>query len=159
VQIQSQSFPSPKESKNSKPKQTNYVEGELSSPQVKYDLYSLHDSSTDPYHVTVVLNDVPIQMELDTGAAVSVISEDTYKHVQRDSDVSYTGGNIQVLGTTKMKASYGKKGVSLSIYVVQLIALNLPGCKWHTVDTKTTSQGQVQSAVYIITIDIQLCGF
>jgi hypothetical protein len=62
----------------------------------------------------VHLNDVPVQMELDTGATVSIITNATYKHIQRKSFVSalqpadsklraYTGHYVQVLGLTSVK--------------------------------------------------------
>lgn len=77
-------------------------------------------------------------MQLDTGAAVSVISEATYKRIQRESHVSplqpaestlrtYTGEPIQVLGTTSFKARYESKQLCLSLHVVVGSGPNLLG--------------------------------
>ena len=37
--------------------------------------------NTASYKITVSVNDTTVEMEIDTGAAFSVISEDTYKHL------------------------------------------------------------------------------
>jgi hypothetical protein len=77
----------------------------------------------------VHLNDIPVQMELDTGAAVSIITNATYKRIQRESFVSalqpaesklraYTGHHIQVLGLTRVKVRYDKVDLCLSVHVV-----------------------------------------
>ncbi len=71
-------------------------------------MHTLSDKRTEPYILEVVLNDVPVEMELDTGAAVSIISESTYKDIRQRSFVSppqstdtklrtCTGHRIQVL--------------------------------------------------------------
>lgn len=67
----------------------------------------------------VVLNNVPVKMELHTDAAVSIIGESTYNNIRQQSFVSplqladsklrtYTGHHIEVLSITKMRARYGK---------------------------------------------------
>ena len=45
---------------------THYLNEELPSDQVEYDMYTLSDKSTEPYLLDVTLNDVPLKMELDT---------------------------------------------------------------------------------------------
>ena len=127
------------ENKDSKYSRTNHIEAESPSAEAEYDLYNLHDNHTEPYHIMVTLNDLPVQMELDTGAAVSVISEATYNSIQRESQAlepsnsrlrTYTGESIQVLGTTRIKARYDKKELSLSIHVVPGSGPNLLGRDW-----------------------------
>lgn len=51
-----------------------------SSPEESYAMFNVNsESAMKPITVQVLLNDLyPLQMEVDTGAAVSVISEDTY---------------------------------------------------------------------------------
>ena len=56
------------------------VEGELGN---NYALYSLGDQKAEPYVVEVLLNEERVKMEVDTGAAMSVIGEDTYKALRK----------------------------------------------------------------------------
>ena len=90
---------------------------------------SVEASDTQPYILEVHLNDVLVQMELDTGAAVSIITDATYKRIQRESFVSalqpadsmlqaYTGHHIQVLGLTRVKVRYDKDELCLPVHVV-----------------------------------------
>ena len=69
-------------------------------------------------------------MEIDTGAAVSIISESTYSNICQRSFVSpiqpadsklrtYTGDHIDVLGITQMKVRYDSKELCLSVHVVK----------------------------------------
>ena len=44
-----------------------------------YHLYRLTEPSTQPITVTVKIEDTPLKMEIDTGAAISIISEATRK--------------------------------------------------------------------------------
>ena len=38
------------------------------------EIYDVHQKCTTPYTIKVALNDAPLEMEIDTGAAVSIIS-------------------------------------------------------------------------------------
>ena len=91
----------------------------------------------------LLLNDVPVTMELDTGAAVSVINESTFDSIRQvpgDSPLypaksklkSYTGQEIQVQGTTQLRVRYKDKHLSLSIHVVSGNGPNLLGRDWLT---------------------------
>ena len=44
-----------------------------------YMMFQLTDSRNDPLYITVSVNQVPIKMEIDTGATLTVISESTYR--------------------------------------------------------------------------------
>ena len=44
-------------------------------------MFSARNCSTEPIIVNVSLNQVPVTMELDTGASLSVINKDTYNHI------------------------------------------------------------------------------
>ena len=103
--------------------------------------YTLNDKRTEPYLLDIVLNNVPVKMELDTGAAVSIISESTYQDIQKQSFASslqpadsklitYTGHHIEVLGTTPMIVRYETKELNLSIHVVKGSGPNLLGRDW-----------------------------
>ena len=89
----------------------------------------------------VTLNNVPLQMELDTGASVSVLNKDTYKSIRQQSYLapvanpvnelrSYTGHGIPVLSTMKVKVRYGDKEQVLPVHVVKGGGPNLMGRDW-----------------------------
>ena len=78
-----------------------------------YTLFSLgKDQKNDPILVTVFLNGQKVEMQLDTGASVSIISETTYKSLWSQppklspSNVklhTYTGEAIAVLGSLEVE--------------------------------------------------------
>ena len=49
-----------------------------------YAMYNLSGVSVKPLKVTVRVDNADIDMEVDTGASVSIISEDTYSHLWPD---------------------------------------------------------------------------
>lgn len=129
--------------KTSKP--THHVEeetlGSPSSDEESYDMFTLSAKSTEPYQLDVILNDVPIKMEMDTGASLSVLNETTYQQIKAQTFAAplqptrcklrtYTGENIQVLGTTEMKVLYGETQLYLPIHVVKCGGPNLMGRDW-----------------------------
>ncbi len=54
------------------------IEGEEEEEADTNKVYNLGESRSDPFDMTAVVNDQPIKMEIDTGAAVSIISKTTY---------------------------------------------------------------------------------
>lgn len=127
---------------NQRSKNTNYMEddqspGSPASEDGAYSMFTLPGSSTKPYLLDVCLNGVPIKMELDTGASLSVINEATYQQLQapplRPSECklrTYTGENIQVLGISEVKVQYGETELYLTIHVVNGGGPNLMGRDW-----------------------------
>lgn len=82
---------------------------ERDSGQDTYTLFPVQDPSRKPVTLPVLLNDSPLEMEVDTGAAASVISEKTYwalwpKHRRpqlQDTSIllrTYTGEQLKVKG-------------------------------------------------------------
>ena len=129
----------PQEQDKSK-KSTHYME-QSTSEDVEYNLFTLSNKSPEPYRVDVFLNDVLVEMELDTGASVSVINDATYRNIQQQTFVtplqptesklrSYTGEHIKVLGTTQFKVRYRDKELCLSVHVVNAGGPNLMGRDW-----------------------------
>ncbi len=80
-------------------------------------MHVVKDQSCKPLIRTVSINGIPIAMELDTGASVSIISEQTYRKVAALS--TYTGGDIPVLGKASVKVEHAGKEQVLAIQVVQ----------------------------------------
>ena len=132
-----------------KPKNTGKVDKSIhymvddpaSDSESTHELFTISESCTNSFQLDVTLNRVPLRMELDTGASVSILNEDTYESIQQQSYIaplvktsnklrSYTGHFIQVLGITEVKARYGGKELVLPIHVVNGDGPNLMGRDW-----------------------------
>ena len=111
-----------------------------SSPQEGDETYTLFTTvgGGKPLLLTVNVNKVDIQMELDTGAAVSVMSEITYVSFFRSIPLqpsslllkSYTGDPITVHGTFDVQVAHAGQDLSLPLVVVQGNGANLFGRNW-----------------------------
>ena len=111
------------------------------SDSESYDMFTLSSDGTSPFRVDVLLNGVPVQMELDTGASLTIINETTYNQVQQQSSVpqlqptqhvlkSYSGHSIQLLGHLDITVRYGGTQVNLPVHVVGGGGPNLMGRDW-----------------------------
>ena len=109
------------------PRKTYYVEEREDQETPGDSTYSLFavtgNQRCDPILREVCINQVPLKMELDTGAAVSVITQRTYQkiaqqnHIQplQHSDLklkSYSGETIPVLGQVPVVVRQDSKNVS-----------------------------------------------
>ena len=108
-------------------------------PDAEYSMFNLSKPSSKPYYIAMHLNNTLVQMELDTGASVSVINHSTYRSLQSDSPPlqpakanlrTYTGHCIEVLGIAQIKARYGDKELCVSVHVVTGGGPNLVGRDW-----------------------------
>lgn len=108
----------------------------------EYDMHVVKEAHSAPYRVDLLLNGVPMKMELDTGAVVSVINERTFDSIQQAGNPplypaesrlkTYTGQEIQVQGTTQLVVQYKDKHLPLSVHVVSGTGPNLLGRDWVT---------------------------
>ena len=89
-----------------------------------------------PYVVKVTLNDTPVEMVLDTGAAVSLINKTTYERLCETPPMlesmttclrTYSGQQLVVLRTLKVTVKYEARQVVHSIYVVDGMGPSLFG--------------------------------
>lgn len=77
--------------------------------------HAVNSRQTPPFTVTMEINDQPVETEIDTGASVSILSEEIKDkkfntlpmqpsglHLQ-----TYTAENIKVLGKCKVNVKYG----------------------------------------------------
>lgn len=115
---------------------------ELSSGQKDtYTLFPVQDPSRKPVTLPVLLNDSPLEMEVDTGAAASVISEKTYgalwpkqrRPQLQDTSIllrTYTGEQLRVKGQVSVAVCYGDTTMSLSLLVVAGSGPSLMGRDW-----------------------------
>ncbi len=80
------------------------------------------DQKCSPIVIDILLNDVPVKMEVDTGAFTTVISQATFRLIQqrnlidlidlRPSKVrlkTYTGHAIPIVGCARLQARYDKQ--------------------------------------------------
>ena len=96
-----------------------------------YTLFSLA-GKTNPIIVTVNVNSQPIQMEVDTGAALSIISKTTFESNQmlKPSTISlktYTGQTLPVLGMIETHVEHNAQSENLPLIVVDGNRPNLLG--------------------------------
>ena len=96
-----------------------------------YDLFMTQevDKTRDPIVITLELNGVPLDMELDTGASLTQLNESTYKAITHDASsglqpsdaqlLTYTGQLVEILGTTTVQAKYGEQLLQLPVHVAE----------------------------------------
>ena len=108
-------------------------------------LYSVHvvgqQHNKEPLIATVTINHKQLRMEIDTGASVSLISEQTFqtlwtkKHAPglRRPEVqlrTYSGERLRVLGELDVKVRYGNQVAVLPLIVVRGEGPSLLGRNW-----------------------------
>ena len=94
--------------------------------------------SSSPIKISLQINNQPLQMEVDTGAAVSLISQRTHQEYLSQiplekSDIllkTYTGEQVPVLGKMKVRVSYLQQSQELWLEVVTGKGPNLMGRNW-----------------------------
>ena len=115
-------------------------QGENSSEEV-HTLFHLKEKGHPPLMVTVELNNSSLRMEIDTGAAVSIISETTYtglwpKNARPpllQSTVllrTYTGETLPIKGQVKVNVTYQGQVRQLRLLVVRGNGPSLLGRDW-----------------------------
>ena len=106
------------------------VQNNFSDTDPAYSLFNITHTSTKPLLVTVELNQAPVDMEVDTGASVSLISKDTYDKLWpnlttapplQKSDIllrTYTGEHLDVVGSVSIDVRYKEHITYLPLTVV-----------------------------------------
>ena len=89
--------------------------------------------------VSVQVKKSPIHMEVDTGAALSLINEETFSKIKTgDSHLepttitlkTYTAESVQLLGVMEVDVTYESQQASLPVVVVKGTGPNLLGRDW-----------------------------
>ena len=123
-------------------KENEYVQkSEEAAEEIEYTLFNLyaHIDSQSPYLVTLQVDGVPLQMEIDTGSSLSLISESTFRQLWpnktwEDSKTNltmYSGAQLQVLGTVNVQVCQASaRPVNLSLAVVGADGPSLLGRNW-----------------------------
>ena len=121
-----------------KTERTNWVENESEDSDSDLPVHKIAAHSTHLITMKLEIQGKPVVMEVDTGAAVSVISEETYKELfsnltLKESPMglkTYTGERIPVLGEVVVEVSYQQQNHQLSLIVVKGKGHNLFGQDW-----------------------------
>ena len=134
--------PTQARSKGRSPKVANVVEetstSSLDDLHQGFRVYSI-PSRVAPLRVTITAYGRKLNMELDTGSAVSVISGDTFKSLFHDevklkpttiSLCSYSGHLLTILGIANLKMTYKSQQFTLPIVVVKGQGPTLSGRNW-----------------------------
>ena len=126
--------------------------------------YSLYQNgskqASKPLQVEVVINGQPLSMELDKGAAVTLVSEETFQSKWSNVTLqpstarlhTYSGEPLPVVGQAEVKVQYGEQELRLPLIVVGGKGPSLFGRDWLTriqLDWKKihTIQGSTLSSV------------
>ena len=91
-------------------------------------IWTITGGTTEGYYVHLKLNNKPTKMELDTGAAVSVMSDQQWKRMFEDTRAlepyrgkplqGYAGHEVQVIGQVQVDITYGHQRKLLSLLIV-----------------------------------------
>ena len=104
-----------------------------------YGLFTLQSETHDPILIQLEQN-VPVRMELDTGALLTLINKASYDLIAQNGEAAleqpvvnlrtYTGEAVKMLGSTTVEVKYGEKCIHLTVYVVEEKGPNLLGIDW-----------------------------
>ena len=107
----------------------------------QYSLYQIGSKqASKPLQVEVVINGQPLSMELDTGAAVTLVSEETFQSKWSNVTLqpstarlhTYSGEPLPVVGQAEVKVQYGEQELRLPLIVVGGKGPSLFGRDWLT---------------------------
>nr|XP_025038057.1 uncharacterized protein K02A2.6-like [Pelodiscus sinensis] len=109
----------------------------LSEEEVPCCVLSLKGGSHE-YWVTPLLDGKPVRMEVDSGAAVSLVSDSVYKEELKHLPLkatkiilkTYTGEAVPLLGTTDVKVELNGRTAELPLFVVKGHYPALMGRSW-----------------------------
>ena len=116
-------------------------EGKNSDAAGEYDLFALDAvvSRSQPFMVDLHMDSVPISMELDTGASLSIMSAETFRHHWPKRTLqpttrklrTYTGEMLDIAGTVQVNVQHGANGaVDLPLMIVEMDGPTLLGRNW-----------------------------
>ena len=101
-------------------------------------IFNVKSKSTPPYQVVVEINEHPVSMEIDTGAAVSIMSREVWEARFAELPLAkptlslrtYTAERMAVLGEASVHVRYGKYYGTHTLYVVEGAGPTLLGRNW-----------------------------
>ena len=131
-----------KQKGQSSSKPVHLLEGsssEKEDEEENYHLYSINSASKPrPYKSKCEINGTPIDLEIDNGASLTLVSEQTFRErwpttQLSTSDItlrSYTGESIPVLGCVDVNVKCGNQVATLPLVVVKGEGPSLLGRNW-----------------------------
>ena len=101
-------------------------------------IFQVSGKSPNPFTVELTVQAKPLKFEIDTGASVTLISEETYNEHYQNTPLqkssltlrTYMGQPLQVLGQLTVDVSYHSQQGSYTLYVVKGSGPNLLGRDW-----------------------------
>ena len=95
--------------------------------ELPYVLHTLRAQSGQPLEVDLMLDGKPLCMEVDTGAALSLVSEKTYRSLFPERCLqpskaclrTYSGKSITVIGQVEVEVCYEEQRVKVTLLVVK----------------------------------------
>jgi len=102
-------------------------------------MFKVTSTREQPIRVTVLIEQQEVTMEIDTGASLSLINEDTWRRLGKDRSVlqesqvhlqTYTGEEIPILRSCSVTVQYKDQSQTLSVIVVPGRGPNLLGRDW-----------------------------
>ena len=100
-------------------------------------IYAVTKSNNAGYTVDIEIEGHKVNMQLDTGAAVSIIPETLYnkiltkRHLTRTRPLrSYSGDKLDLLGESQVSVKYGAQTMTLPLVVVKGSKVPLLGRNW-----------------------------
>ena len=120
-------------------KKTQWLQtDDTSDSETELPVLRINSKSSHPIRVEVKINGKLLQMEVDTGAVVSIISEQTKNRLNLTVPLvspsvvlrTYTGETMSVLGEIKVEVEYKDQHYNLSFMVLKGDGPNLLGRDW-----------------------------
>ena len=113
-------------------------EGEAVQPPEQLGLMTIRCEQGKPLVMDLTLNGKQLTMELDTGAAVSLVSEKVFQSLLPESELApsklplrtYSGEPMEVLGLVEVEVAYSTQQATLPLYVVKGTGPSLFGRNW-----------------------------
>ena len=104
----------------------------------EYVLFQLKEKSSKPLQVDVSIDGKPVPMEIDTGASVSVMSEETFNQLWPDHSLqksqvklqTYSGEDLDVLGEVRIEVQHSTHKAQLPLIILRGTGLTLMGRDW-----------------------------
>ena len=108
-----------------------------------YHLFNVNAEKKEPYTCQLIINSVPISMEVDTGASLTIVNEESFKEIAEQNPSlhlcktklpvlqTYTGEGIKTMGRAKVDVQVnGDASKQLELTVVSGVGPNLIGRDW-----------------------------
>uniref|UniRef100_A0A5S6QJF2 RNA-directed DNA polymerase n=1 Tax=Trichuris muris TaxID=70415 RepID=A0A5S6QJF2_TRIMR len=119
---------------------TNMVNKNADSSCVNVTYAQSNFVSCTPLDTTIYINGIPVKMEVDSGAAFTLISEVTYEQLSSASNVKlipfaptlrdFQGQSVSIMGSSYVTVEYGAFNGTLQVVVVKGNRCNLLGRNW-----------------------------